>query len=400
MTSFIGTVALLLIAIAAILALLAAVAALQGPPSVLHVFAGSLVLLQRRDGGQISGILRPTATGLELQSDLRPQADAPPAPASILVYAVEYDAIERIQRLSAGGGRLPARRTNPARRLWYRLGDAVDNLRGRTGQIVRWPAVPEHALAPPPVLGYDGNRWDPMLEHCLGQRVVFQCVLGNMQFERMGVLSAYDQHFLLFSQVLLPRSVSYSLSQPDIKTEVVNIRRQGLRMEIHNRSPYPLLLDELHVGEQVRELGMMIAAGASFSMHLEQASAANDELRCQIVEQVDLILPRRTTLIRYRTAAADILPLFDAGFALQPVSNWQSREEELRWTLRNRPHDAMTAASLGRLLYQQGRWAEAESYWQQALQSAQALPDAGQRVRLELSQLRRRLGKAQDNQST
>lgn len=401
--NLIATLSLVLIALASLLLVLAIYGRLRQGSGVLAALAGASVVLERRDGVQLTGILQATAAGLELQSAIRGAAGQPALPASILLYAVEYDAIESISRetADAAASRRQSYRQTRLHRFLNRLGDAVDGLLSRQARVTAWDGVPGDALAPRRILGYDGNRWDPMLARSLGQRVIFHCVLGNAQYERMGVLGAYDQRFLLLTDVLLPRSQVFPLpqSQTQVTTDAVHIRRSGSRLEIRNRSPYPLLLDELHMAEKNRELGMMIEPGASFSIHTDQPLAAPCELRCQIVHQVDMILPRRTTLIRYRTATADILPLFDAGILLQPDASLQTREEELRWELRQHPQNALAAASLGRLLYRKGQWPEAESYLQQALQTPKSLPDSGQRLRLELIQLQRRQGNPSANQS-
>ncbi|NOZ73404.1 MAG: hypothetical protein GXP38_16130, partial [Chloroflexi bacterium] len=193
---------------------------------------------------------------------------------------------------------------------------------------------------------------------------------------------------------LFPRSqlLILAANQNQLTTADVQLQREGRRLEIHNRSVYPLLLDDLRMAGKVRELGMMIKEGDSFAIYLDHPSTEPCELHCQIVQHLDIILPRRTTLLRYRTETAEILPIFDVGILLQSSAAEQAREEELRWELRQHPHNALAAASLGRLLYRQGRWREAEQYMQQALHAPKALPDGGQRVRLELSQLRRRQG--------
>lgn len=392
MINVLATLALLILATASLLLGLALVSYVRGP-SVLSAFEGSNVLLERRDGAQVSGILHSLREGISLQSAMQLVAGEPATPAHILLSRFEYDQIESISRPAL---KPVGRRSAPAgarrRDRWLRrLGDLMAILLQQPPRAWRLTIAQKAALVEAPLLGYTGNRYDPLLESCLQRPVIFQCLLGHARYEYMGILAGYDPDFLLLRNVLRPRSYILPLPSPEqpLEREHITIRRQANHLSITNTGPHPLLLDELIIGEQRQELGMLLAPDGSFHLHLDPAHTGRSRLHCQIVEESDLILPRHSTLVRARPDSEDIVPLFDAGLALETAS-LQSREEELRQELRRRPGNVLAIAALGRLLYRQGRWQEAETYLRQALQNAHALPDGGARVRVELSLLQQR----------
>ncbi|RME81956.1 MAG: tetratricopeptide repeat protein, partial [Caldilineae bacterium] len=336
--------------------------------------------------------------------------DTPQAEASYIHYAVEYDDIEAIyrdveglrpaeqqRRLQDLGEPAPPQRWT--RRLTVFLDSifdlASDGLASVVGSetpiravVIDLPNVPQQSL----VVGYTGNRYDPLLERSLGKRVVCQMVLGDALYERVGRLHTYSRQFLLLCDVPFPREHLLTVRpQESMPTVVANVRvvHTGQQLEVTNLTPYPLLLDALHMGERVRDLGMVLEPKATFRLNIEVPQASECSLVCKVVRKVDLIIPRSRAVVRYRAGRDDTSYLYDVGIALSERAYDQKEEERLRWELRNQPGNAVAAASLARLLYRKGALAEAERYYRQALSQPRSLPDSGKRIARELEHLRR-----------
>ncbi len=398
---------LMLALLLAILLLMAAFGRRRKQDRTLHAFEGYFVTVERRNGRIWSGILHLTTSGFEIRFPTAGSGNVPPAEASYIHYAVEYDALQALYRDVEGMGpeerkrRETDLRPENGRRLHTRWQDMLDTIEQGIAILTDREQVPlaveiegaghNDMSGNRYLVGYVGNRHDPLLEGNLGQRMVCQLVVQDSVFERIGTLQAYSKRFLLLSDVLYPSARVLYLGReehPRVETEV-RLEQNGRRLEITNLSPYPLLLDDLRMGEKVKDLGMVLEPQQSFHVVLERTEEIDCELRCQIVRRLDIILPRARAVVRYRAGHEDNRHLFDIGIALSPTRASPEQEERLRWELRQHPHNATAAASLGRLLYRRGDFAEAEGFFVTALQQPQALPDNGIRVHYELEQLRR-----------
>jgi hypothetical protein len=204
------------------------------------------------------------------------------------------------------------------------------------------------------------------------------------------MLVAYSRYFLFLTHTPLSQQVQVSLNPEKGAGQEFTLRwrwKHG-QLEIHNLCPYPLLLDHIQLGDKVRDLSMMIAAESTFTLHVEAPSRGEVLLSARIIREADILLPRNRAIVRYAADLPGYLAALDVGVSLSPPDHSDAEEQRLRRELKQRPGDPAIAATLARHLYQKGNLAEAEHYYQQALAGARRLPDSGERVQLELTQLR------------
>jgi len=394
---------ILLLLGAALIGLLLAARWRARPDRCLQAFDGYFVSVEGQEGRQAAGVLRLSATGFELAA--AGGGEDPGAEPRSLHFAVAYPHIQRIWRdVGMLGARERSRRLHDRERLLQRRSpwsrrcdqglDALAALSGRGPQVQgRVAAHPARVAWPDPLIGYAGNRFDPLLEASLGQRVLCQLLLDGVLYERAGVLAAYSPDFLLLFDVPFPQPARITLAPGAEPRQEGGLRLQltGRHLQIDNLTPYPLLLDTLRAGDAVKELGILLPPQEQLGLNLDGIGAC--EIAFQSVREIDLLAPRRNAILRQR---ADVGQdgLFAVGVALTGDENDQAQEERLRWELRQHPHNAAAAASLARLLSRRGALAEAEEWFRQALTLAQAQPralaDGGQRVANELAELQRR----------
>lgn len=395
--------------------LVAAISRQQRPDRCLSAFEGYFVTVERQDGRRWSGILRLTETGFELEYPAGGSADSPQTEASYIHYAVEYDDIQAIYRdveglTAAERSRRHADLENrfqppESRQRQRRFNRFMDNLLDTASELFssiagRPQAVAGVEVAGPDattpgimrhIVGYAGNRYDPLLERSVGQRVISHLVLDGTVYERVGTLQTYSPDFLALVDVPLPQNGLVTIGGEENEREEagMKVEKAGGHLQITNLTAYPLLLDTLRMDDKIKELGMVLNPKQKLGLNLEAERVSGCEIRSKIVQNLDLIVPRRRAVIRYRTSAPDMHGLFDVGIALEAKSESDEQEERLRWELRQHPNNAVVAASLARLLYHRGALIEAEDYYQQALSHSRALADGGQRASKELEQLRR-----------
>ena len=405
--------ALLIVLLTALALLLATYARQRRLDRALQTFEDYFVTVERMDGRTWSGVLKQTGTGFEICYPTCERVADPPFEASYIHYAVEYGDLQAIYRDIEGLSENERRRrqddlqrsfepdAGEKRRLRFHrwLNRISDTVADALAAVAERPE-PLKAIenpqdgAPPalrhnPLIGYTGNHYDPIIERCLGDRVVCQIVSGGICYERGATLLTYSDRFLALVDALFPQQRILSLSRetPMVEEAHVRMELEGRRLQITNLNIYPLLLDRVERGDRRKELGMMLEPKGSFSLTLDADNEEPCELHCQVVRKLDLIVPREHALIRYRVARDDSRYLFDIGIALAPPPEESDEEEKLRWELKQHPRNAMAAASLGRLLYRKGDLAGAEVYFKQALENARSLPDNGRRVSEELAQL-------------
>lgn len=406
--------ALLLVVLLAALALLLATYARQRRlDRALQAFEDYFVTVERQDGRTWSGVLKQTSTGFEVRYPSDESATPPPLEASYIHYAVEYTDLQAIYRDIEGLNETERRRrredlqrsfepdAKAKRHLRFqgwsnRIGDTISDAVAAVAERPEPLRVVKNSQSAGPqptsrnqLIGYMGNRYDPLIERCLGNRVVCQLVLGDICYERSATLLTYSDRFLVLVDALFPQQRILSLAPESATMEEAHVRMelQDRRLQITNLNIYPLLLDRVDRGGRKKELGMMVEPEGSFTLTLDTANDEPCELHCQIVRKLDMIVPREHALIRYRIARDDNRYLFDIGIALAPPPEESDEEEKLRWELKQHPNNAMAAASLGRMLYRKGDLAGAEVYLARALKNARSLPDNGLRVHQELAQL-------------
>lgn len=402
---------LLLIAVILFLAALgASYWALTRTDRCLQDFDGYPVILEKQSGRLVSGKLRLTPDGFEL---LYPDGAAQ-REVSYLVYNAELEDIQAIYRpLDAlSPQQVEARRrmlqgtVRPSRtqRMRRQLGNFVDTavsdaldwlvfiLTGSTRERRDDPlsrASREHLQQiGKNIVGYVGTRPDALLERQVGSRVVVEIVEDDVIFERVGLLKEYSAHFLELWDVLYPQTHSVPLTAASSAADL-QVIAEGQTLRIRNPGTHPVLLEQLHMGGEKRELHALVEPQEEITLHLN-GPLAGARLTFQAVRLLDVIVPRSHALVRHRVVADDPAALFDIGIALRITPAEEAQEEELRRRLRQNPQDALAAASLGRLLYRRGELAEAEQYLSHALKLHRFLPDGGKRVQQELHLVRKR----------
>ena len=148
----------------------------------------------------------------------------------------------------------------------------------------------------------------------------------------------------------------------------------GNRLSITNRSPYPLLLDTLTLGDQGHDVGVALAAGATLAL---ASTSGPDPVHARLPgsgqSRPDCAPPARRRPLSY--PPGQVHGLFDIGVDLA-TNRPSEQEERLRWELREHPSDAAAAAGLARLLYRRGAMAEAEGYFRRRWRIAAVWPMA------------------------
>jgi tetratricopeptide (TPR) repeat protein len=377
----------------------------DGAIRLLDRFPVTLALM---DGSRRSGVLRIQRGGLTLDYALPATGRTPPAPITYLHYEPEWQELDAIYRFTdelskqdrkrrgrqldaLSGLKRQARAWQPG--LW--LDAFIEQL---VALLARWQQRP----FPIPVfqqlphsqrtllVGYAGDHFNDLLTQNLGKQVVARHFAHNIIHRFQGTLLAYSRYFLLLAQVPVSQQVQLAL-QPEKgsgQLYALRWRWQNDQLELRNLSAYPLLLDKMTLDGQVRDLSMMIAADAAFTLHIKATEQTHCQLSARIVREADVLLPRNRAIVRYAATLPAHLAALDVGVALAPPQGSDAEEQRLRRELQSHPTDAASAAALARHLHQMGQLDEAERYYQQALTAARRLPDGGQRVQLELMQLR------------
>jgi len=367
------------------------------------------VTLEREDGSRRSGVLSINAGGITLEYALPATGRTPPAPITYLHYEAEWRTLNAIYRfedeLSKEDRERRRRQINAVLRPWkqqssrWQPGRWIDRL---TEQVLAlWHSLrgrhfPQAEFHPLPrgdrklLVGYAGDNVNAMLDENLGKQVVVRHLANNFLHRHQGTLLAYSRYFLFLARTPVSQQVELTLHPEKGAGQAYTLRwrwKNG-KLEIQNRCSYPLLLDYIRLGDKVQELSMMIDAESSFALHVEAPARGEIVLAARIIREADVLLPRHRAIVRYAADLPGYLAALDVGVSLAPPHESDAEEQRLRRELKQRPGDAATAAALARHLYQKGYLDEAEHYYLQALAGARRLPDSGERVQLELAQLR------------
>ncbi len=375
----------------------------------IRLLDGFPVTLEREDGSRRSGVLRINDDGLTLEYALPATGHTPTVPITYLHYEAEWRTLNAIYRFEDELSKQDRKRqrqqldsvVGPWQRKhrWWQPGRWTDrlterilalwmNLRGRDFPEATFHTLPRSQRKL--LVGYAGDNINAMLDENLGKQVVVRHFANNILYRHQGMLVAYSRYFLFLTHTPLSQQVQVSLNPEKGAGQEFTLRwrwKHG-QLEIHNLCPYPLLLDHIQLGDKVRDLSMMIAAESTFTLHVEAPSRGEVLLSARIIREADILLPRNRAIVRYAADLPGYLAALDVGVSLSPPDHSDAEEQRLRRELKQRPGDPAIAATLARHLYQKGNLAEAEHYYQQALAGARRLPDSGERVQLELTQLR------------
>jgi len=375
----------------------------------IRLLDGFPVTLEREDGSRRSGVLRINDDGLTLEYALPATGHTPTVPITYLHYEAEWRALYAIYRFEDELSKQDRERRQSQmaavsglgnrKQSWWRPGQWIDSLTERAIALwmhLRDKTFPEADFTTLPrtqrklLVGYAGDNVNAMLDDNLGKQVVVRHFANNLLHRHQGMLVTYSRYFLFLAQTPISQLVQVHLQPEKGAGQEFSLRwrwKEG-QLEISNLSAYPLLLDHIQLGEKVRDLSMMIAAESTFTLHVEAPQQGEVLLMARIIREADILLPRNRAVVRYAADLPGYLAALDAGVSLSPPDGSDAEEQRLRRELKQHPGDPAIAAALARYLYQKGKLDEAEQYYQQALAGARRLPDSGERVQLELAQLR------------
>ena len=375
----------------------------------IRLLDGFPVTLEREDGSRRSGVLRINTDGLTLEYALPATGHTPTVPITYLHYEAEWRALNAIYRFEDELSKQERERRRKQvdavsdlwnqKRRWWRPGQWLDRLTERIIALwmhLRGRSFPEATFQTLPrterklLVGYAGDNVNAMLDENLGKQVVVRHFANNFLHRHQGMLIAYSRYFLFLAQTPISQHLQVRLRPEKGAGQEFTLRwrwKDG-QLEIRNLCTYPLLLDHIRVGEKVRDLSMMIAAESTFTLHVDAPPRGETLLSARIIREADILLPRNRAIVRYAADLPGHLAALDVGVSLSPPDEGDAEEQRLRRELKQHPGDPAIAAALARHLYQKGKLNEAEQYYQQALAGARRLPDSGERVQLELTQLR------------
>ncbi len=365
-------------------------------------------VIEHEDGVRQAGVLRVRTDGVTLEFAVPATGHSPTAPITYLHYQAEFatinaiyrfideldksDAVRRQKQLDAMSDFLGGRK---ASRFWPWVDRWTDwcigvwlGLRGKAFPQAYFDS---HPLTGGSLLtGLFGDAYNGLLEMHLGKSVVVRHRTGQTLHRRQGVLMTYSPRFLFLAGAAISERVRVTLS-PERKAGqefTLRWRWQDERLEIQNLGRFPLLLDRIHIGDQVQELSMLVSPEDAFTLHVVPPSRGSTVLQAQIIREADMLLPRRRAIVRHAAKLPGHLAAMDPSLALKSTHQQEAEELRLRKELQRRPENAPAAVALARLLAQKGAWHEAERFYEQALAQARNLPDLGERAQLELDQLR------------
>jgi tetratricopeptide (TPR) repeat protein len=384
---------------------------------VLLDFAGYHVTLERTDGRLVWGQLALHTTGMELvyRGDVQ---DEHHIETSYILYRDEYPKIQAIYRYcdhmeddqSQRRQRDLDRSFHPTlrRRLLRRGRNMLGEMLDSVGQAIGILAGHLHSRSTKGVIssgddyiasvgqnivGYAGTRYDPLLEHYVGARVVVEVTEGNVVYEHVGVLKDYTADFLEILDVHYPNQSAVQLKGEHDCSEDSHLclRREGDMLYVSNSGDYSLFLQRLRVGDQVKPLQAVLDRDDEMELHLAPDTPADAivEISVKIVRHLDWIVPRAHAVIRHKAEHYDPDQVFDIGFVLN-LDRYTKAEEQYMRLLAEKPDNAPCALELGQILFQRGAMDDAEQWFQHALKYRHNLLDGGKLADRQLIYIRRK----------
>lgn len=385
----------------------------------LEDFDGFHVTVEKKDNRVIWGTMHLHPTGFELiyRSDVQ---DDQHLETSYILYRDEFQDLQAIYRyereLSEDKRQQRARDLQRSfhpgivrrllRGLRNFLNTATDSLAEVVGLMigrVRKPAA--HLITETSetylkdigknIIGYAGTSYDSLLEHYVGTRVVVEMVEDDEVHEHVGVLKDYSADFLEVLDVYYPLPQQIRL-QDDVHCDVVEqveVSLEERQLRVSNHGHQPVFVERISLGDQDKQLDAIVAGGEQITLHVDRLHPET-MLHLRVACRLDMIVPRSHALIRHRAERYDPDTIFDIGLAIVRRQGDAKEVERLRQVLRYTPHDAMSAAKLGELLFTQGEMQEAVKWLGRAYEYRRYLPDNGNRVSQNLRLLQRRAGNA------
>lgn len=374
------------------------------------------ITVEKKNGRVAWGEMQLTPTGFELvyRSDAQ---DDKHLETSYVVYKDEYGDIQAIYRYAQDlSEENKWRRDRELRRtfhpgLWRRykrslrnffstatdsLGDAIGFMIGRArkpaAQLITDTSQTYLTSIGKNIIGYAGTNYDPLLERYVGSRVVIEVVEDEEVHEHVGVLKEYSADFLELLDLYypMPQKISLKGDSGCYVAEAVNVTMDGRQLKVANTAETPVLLESVSIGDNRKELSAIVGGGEEIVLHIDD-NMVDVTLQMRVACLLDMIVPRSHGLIRHRAERYNPDTIFDLGVALVRRPGEEQETEKLRQTLRYNPHDAVSAARLGELLFRRGELEEAHFWLLRAREHCRQLPDNGARVAQNLRMLEHRL---------
>ncbi len=388
----------------------------------LVAFENYHVTLEHTDGRLIWGKLKVSPTGLELQYQ-RAVQDEEHVEASYVMYSGEFQEIQAIYRYADVLDAASQKRRTKEVKQWFNpgplrfltrrlrnfigtasgsLNDVIGLLMGRvrtsraanyfneTGEtyLKRFSAD---------LAGQVGSgEHDPLLEHFIGKRVVFEIGEDQEVHEHVGILKNYTASFFEILDVQYPFAQKVPIEPLNtVVTDRITAFEKDGAITLSNHCSYPILIVALErEGADETLYNVLVDSGEVVNL---PAATTNQKAHIQlkVIRELDMIVARSHAIIRHRAAVTEESRLsdivFDLGTTLRRTDRKTAHEQRLREDLAADPNDALAAANLGALLIQCEQYDEAAVWLTAALERKDSLPDRGRRAEMQLRELQRRL---------
>jgi hypothetical protein len=233
----------------------------------------------------------------------------------------------------------------PLRRLVRKLRNLVNTLRDAFGATIT-AAVGQYQKMDPrsmvlstqgsqmtqigqTLLGRLANAYEPLLEQYIGQPVILQVAdpinPNNENTEYTGYLADYTQQYIAVFAVQTQVCETKTITMPDVergdfqpplpappivgapRVELpppmtvegcIAIRMNGLRMRLTNTDFRPIVLRRFERdGFEPFKIGITLAPNATLELPASQARAAR--ITYDVVNQVDIVAPRKVAMVRH-----------------------------------------------------------------------------------------------------
>lgn len=387
----------------------------------LVAFENYHVTLEHTDGRLIWGKLKVSPTGLELQYQ-RAVQDEQHVEASYVMYSGEYQAIQAIYRyadvLDAASQKRRAKEVRqwfhpgPLRFLTRRLRSLVGTASGSLNDVIGLLMGKARTSPAANYFNETGEDYlkrfsadlagqvgsgehDPLLEHFIGRRVVFEIGEDQEVHEHVGIFKNYTTNFFEILDVQYPFSQKVPIEPFNtVVTDRITAFEKDGAITLNNHCNYPILVVGLErEGEDETLYNVLVDSGEEVNLPITTTNQSA-QLQLKVIRELDMIVARSHAIIRHRAAVVEESKLsdivFDLGTTLRRSDRKSAHEQRLREELAADPNNALAAANLGSLLIQCEQYEEAATWLATALERKDSLPDRGRRAEMELREMSRR----------
>lgn len=285
------------------------------------------VTVEEKDGDTIWGTLKLFPTGLELEYYEAVQDKAGHYESSYIIYKDQYPNIQAIYRypddlipeqnirrtkeLEALRNQAFLKRFNRRLRNTFSIlkdafGETFNLVLGKVksgnlGSIITKQGSTEVEKLSKNIIGYVGTSFDPLLEKHLYRRVVMEMTKGEVTTEYAGILKEYSSQFLEVVAVKERKKRTFKI--PVDGEIAINPQIRGLvhdgKCVFENKSDSPLYVQQITGQEFEQKLSVIAAENTTVDFTLPNPIPKDLELTVEVIEEVDMIVPRTHALIRH-----------------------------------------------------------------------------------------------------